>query len=282
MGKILVTGASGNVGRAVVQSLLSKGALVKSAVFKFKSELDQRGDEKVLFNFADSKTYGPAFEGVDQLFLMRPPQISDVKKYLFPVIDFALEQGVRQIVFLSLQGVQFNIFTPHFKVEKYLRKLRAPFTFIRPNFYMQNLVTFYKEDIRERSEIFLPAGNGRMAFVDVRDVGEIAAKILMEDGHLGNAYTVSGPESLNYIQVASILSDVLGKTVKFANPSVKEYVKRMRDQGADEEFISVQKMLYFVVRHNFSASTQSDAETLLGRKPRSLLQFAEDYKRFWV
>ncbi len=279
MANILLTGANGNVGREVAVQLAARGETVKAGVLTLGERHD--GVEQVLFDFGDPTTYEEAFRSVDRLFLLRPPQIADVRKYLFPVIDYAMVRGVRQIVFLSLQGVEFNVFTPHYKVERYLRKIDAPFTFIRPNFYMQNLSTFYRVDIRDRSEIFLPAGRGKTAFVDVRDIGEVAAKVLSEAEHISKAYTLSGPESLDYWEVASILSDALGREIRYADPSVREYVARLRIQGADETFIKVQKMLYFIVRHNFSKSTAGDAVKLLGRTPTSMREFAEAYKKVW-
>ena len=189
---------------------------------------------------------------------------------------------MRQIVFLSLQGAEFNVFTPHHKVEKYLRARKAPFTFLRPNFYMQNLSTFYQADIRDRSEIFLPAGRGRTAFIDTRDIGAVAAQVLTEEGHVGRAYTLSGRASLDYFEVARTLSAVLGRKICYADPSVREYVGRLRAQKTAEDFIRVQKTLYFVVRHNLSASTKGDTGALLGREPISLEKFAEDYRKAWL
>lgn len=280
MTNILVTGASGNVGREVVKALMAQNVNVISAI----SSKDQsaKSAAAVLFDFADQSTWDKALHGVDKLFLMRPPAIADVKTYLFPFIDRALEKGVRHIVFLSLQGVQFNPLTPHYKVERYLKKRKAPYTFIRPNFFMQNLSTFYAESIRERDELFLPAGAGKTAFVDVRDIGAVVAKTMQDDSHIGRAYTLSGSESLDYYQVATILSDVLRRPITYRNPSVQQYVERLRAAQANEDFIKVQKMLYFVVRHNFSSGTSDDVRTLLGREPIKLKQFARDYAVSWA
>ena len=282
MGQILITGAGGNVGREVVSHLLARGEPVKAAVFRVDPNALPGEAPQVRFDFADPATYAEALTGVDRLFLLRPPQLVDMKRTLAPVIDFAMARGVRRIVFLSLQGVEWNVFTPHHWVEKYLRAQKAPFTFLRPNFYMQNLSTFYRQDIRIRHEIYLPAGKGKTAFVDVRDIGEVAARLLTEEGHIGKAYTLSGPDSLDYFQVAQTLSSVLSREIRYANPSVSAYVARLREQKMAEDFIKVQKMLYFVVRHNFSASAKSDAEALLGQKPTSLRKFAEDNIEAWL
>ena len=281
MKNILVTGASGNVGSQVVKALRGQGQLGISAISK-KAQLASFGPgEAVLFDFADQTTWEHALNNVDKVFLLRPPAISDVKTYLFPFIDYALEKGVQQIVFLSLQGVRFNPLTPHFKVEKYLMRKKAPYTFLRPNFFMQNLITFYKDGIAQNDEIFLPAGKGRTAFVDVRDIGAVAAEVFTGSDHIGKAYTLSGSESLDYYQVAEMLTNELGRTITYQNPSVAEYVERLRANGSPEEFIKVQKMLYFVVRHNFSSGTKSDIAKLLSREPIAFKQFAHDYAHKW-
>lgn len=282
MGKILVTGATGNVGSEVVKALELAGHETIAAVVR-PEDLKKFGpNEAVVCDFGDASTWEKALEGIEKIFLMRPPAISDVKKYLFPFIDLALKKDIKHIVFLSLQGVRFNPLTPHYKVEKYLLRKKAPYTFLRPNFFMQNLSTFYKDDVANRDEIFLPAGKGRTAFVDVRDIGAVAAEVFTGPGHISKAYTLSGSESLNYYQVAEILSRELERIITYKNPTVQEYVERLQAAGSSEEFIKVQKMLYFVVRHNFSAGTQSDITKLLGRQPITFEQFAHDYVHNWV
>lgn len=281
MGKILVTGATGNVGAEVVNALKLKGQETIATVDRQIDIKKFPANKAVVFDFADSNTWEPALKDVDRVFLMRPPAIADVKTYLFPFIDLALKKGIKHIVFLSLQGVRFNPLTPHFKVEKYLMRKKAPYTFLRPNFFMQNLSTFYKIDIAEHDEIFLPAGKGRTAFVDVRDIGAAAAGVFTGSDHIGMAYTLSGSEPLDYYQVAEILSSELGRTITYQNPSVAKYIERLRENGSREKFIKVQKMLYFVVRHNFSSGTKSDITKLLGREPIAFKQFVHDYAHIW-
>ena len=157
---VFITGASGNVGNELVKSLKKRSIHTIAGVRDMQKE-KTAADVDVHFDFADPATYKKALEGVEGLFLLRPPQISDVKKYLYPVIDEAKKQGVKQVVFLSLMGAEWNIFAPHHKVEKYLKQRGMPYTFIRPSFYMQNLSTFYKDDIKNESEIFVPAGYGK-------------------------------------------------------------------------------------------------------------------------
>lgn len=287
MGSILVTGSSGTVGRAVAGALVAAGENVVSAVRDPGSGGDASrteiapGSEAREFDFAGPSGWVSAFTGVDRLFLLRPPAIANVGDTLLPVIDVALEQGVRQIVFLSLQGVQFNTATPHHAVEKHLRKRKAPYTFLRPNFFMQNLSTVYRDEIREQSEIYLPAAGAHTAFIDARDIGRVAARVFTEPGHLGKAYTLSGEQSLTYDQVAIILSEVLGRHISYARPTAAEYSARLAARGATADFIAVQEMIYRIVRLQVSALPNRAIRRLTGAPATSFRQFAVDHKALW-
>lgn len=280
-GAVLVTGATGNVGRAVATHLVAAGESVVSGLRGLQYPGAVEGTEPRDFDFEDSSGWPAAFSGVDRLFLLRPPPISDVERFLFPVIDAALDRGVRQIVFLSLQGVQFNTRTPHHAVEKYLKSLKAPFTFLRPNFFMQNLSTTYRDDIRDRGEIFVPAARARTAFVDADDIGRVAARVFTQPGHLGKAYTLSGEQSLGYREVARILTDVLGYPVRYAEPTVAEYVEHLESSGAAADYIDVQEMIYRVVRTNVSAFPNKTIRRLTGEPATTFEEFARREREVW-
>jgi uncharacterized protein YbjT (DUF2867 family) len=279
---VLVTGSTGNVGRAVATHLLALDQTVVSAVRTTSDPAVVDGTEARAFDFEDRSGWPAALAGVDRLFLLRPPAVSDVKTYLFPLIDAALDVGVKHIVFLSLQGVQFNRATPHHAVEKFLRDRKAPSTFLRPNFFMQNLSTTYREDIRDRGEIFVPAARARTAFVDTDDLGRVAARVFTESGHLGKAYTLSGEQSLGYFDVARILTTTLGYPVVYPKPTVDEYVARLREQGAAEDYIEVQKMIYRIVRMNVSALPNRTVRKLTERPATTFAEFAARERQSWA
>ncbi len=281
-GTVFVTGSTGNVGAAVARHLVARGEPVISAVRDADDPAVVAGTEPRVFDFGNPSGWADALAGVDRLFLLRPPAIADVQRYLFPVIDAALLRGVRHIVFLSLQGVQFNTATPHHAVEKHLRAMRAPFTFLRPNFFMQNLSTTYATEIRDRSEIGVPAGRARTAFIDTDDVGRVAARVLTEPGHLGKAYTLSGEQSLSYRDVAGTLSAELGRPITYTQPSPERYAAQLRQQGATDDYIAVHTMIYTVVRSNISALPNRTVRRLTGSPATTLAQFAHRERAVWM
>jgi len=281
--RILVTGATGNVGRPLVSHLVDGGADVRVAIrAKDADSVRARGPiTPVVFDFEDPGTWAPSLKGVRKLFLMRPPALSDVRRYLHPVIDAAKEAGVRHIVFLSLLGAEKNPFVPHAKVEKYILRSGLPYTFLRPSFFMQNLSTLHREDIREHDEIFVPAGQGKTSFIDTRDIAAVAARTLLKPHHEGKAYDLTGPEALDYGEVAALFTQVLRRPIRYTAPSSLRFAWRWWRRGQPPSFILVMTAIYSVARLGRAGLLTPDTEKLLGRAPISLRQFIQDHRDRW-
>lgn len=284
--KVLVTGASGNVGREVVRELMAMDAPVVAAVMDADDEArvatqQDRVPEVRPFRFGEPETYGAALADVDRLFLMRPPQIANVRRYLFPMIDAAQAAGVRHCVFLSLLGVERNRLVPHYRVESYLAAGEMPYTFLRPSFYMQNLNTMHRAEIRDDGVIAVPVGKARTSFIDVRDIGAVAAKALAEDGDPGQVYELTGGEALDYHEVADIFTDVLGRSITYTNPSILAFFRRQRAKGAPLKFALVMVGLYTATRLGTADRVTETVARLLGRPPITMRQYVEDYAEAW-
>ena len=209
---IFVTGATGNVGSEVIKILPKSGV-------PFRAAIRRSGDEKSLgleiedcvhFDFLDSSTYGPAFDGMKAVFLMRPPDLAEPKKEIEPAILHAKSAGVERIVFLSVLGADKNSFVPHHKIEELIVASGVPYTFIRPSFFMQNLSTTHAFEIKSMNEILVPAGRGKTSFIDVRDIAAVAVEALTKDGLKNMALPLTGPEALNYTEISAILTQELG------------------------------------------------------------------------
>lgn len=283
MAPILVTGATGNVGAEVVRLLRDRGYDVRAAV---RDPAGQRnaledGVRYVAFDFAEPSTFAAALTGVRRMFLLRPPQLSDAKRYMYPVIDAAKAAGVEQIVFLSLLGVENNHFVPHYAIEQYLIKSGVPWTMLRAGFFMQNLSTTHRAEIRDRDEIFVPAGAGKTSFVDVRDLAAVAALALTEDGHANNAYALTGSYALTYYQVANALSEALGRRIVYRKPGLWAFIRRWQQNGTPLSFTLVMAGIYTTARLGLAGRLAPDTTDLLGRPPITIQQFAQDYKACW-
>ncbi|MDA3955148.1 NmrA family NAD(P)-binding protein [Oceanispirochaeta sp.] len=276
--KIFVTGATGNVGSEVVKYLLKSGVSVIGGKSLFKNPEAREGVEWRSFDFTDQTTWEPCLEGVDRVFLMRPPHISHIKRDMLPFLNHLKSRNVRQVVFLSVQGAEGNKIIPHHKVEQYLMSLEIPYTILRPSFFMQNLTTTHLLEIRDEKCLFVPSGEGKTNFIDVRDIGEIAARIFVQTGHIGKAYTITGMLSYSHREIAEHLSNELGQPIHFISPGpihfISYHLKKSRKLG----MILVMLVLYTVVRLGRGDVTTPTSQILLGRNPRSLQEFIKDSK----
>lgn len=282
-GKILVTGALGNVGAEIVKQLQSAGTPFRAADLSVKKAQERFGNsvEAVAFDFSQQATYRAAFEGIEKMFLMRPPQISDVRGVILPALNAAQAAGVRHIVFLSLIGIERVKFVPHYKVEEYLANSSMTWTFLRASFFMQNLNTTHRQEIRERDELFVPVRGARTSFIDVRDIAAVAAAALRQPGHENKKYDLTGPEALDYWQVAEILSKTLGRKITYRNPSALKFFAHHLRRGTPLSAAMVMTGLYLSTRNGMAEQVTGEVERITGQKPISFQKYAVDYQHHW-
>lgn len=282
--KILVTGASGNVGSFVIKALLEMGETVVAAgtdSHKLRGLFDSVV-EVVSFDFTDPSTYDAALSQVDRIFLMRPPHLGKPED-LYPFLEKVKEYPIQLLSFLSLMGIENNKIPPHYKIEKYIEQLEIPFSHIRPGFFMQNISGIHAEEIRDRDMIFVPAGKSKTSFIDAADIGLAIATVLhTPKKHQNTAYTITGSEALDYFAVAEILSAVTGRKIQYAKPGFlkyrRDYIKR---RGLDPGYVNVTVALYLMTRLGTAQAVTDDFYELTGRKPRTFLEFARDNVQFF-
>ncbi len=282
--RILVTGATGNVGREVVRALRARGVAVRAAVSSVASAEKLWGGEveAVRFDFRQPATWADAVEGCTGVFLLRPPPIADVEKTLNPFVDFAREKKAVHVVFLSVAGAGENKIIPHHKVEVHLKASEAPYTLLRPGFFAQNLQDAYLRDIREEDRLYVPAGKGRAAFVDLYDVAEVAAEAFVApEKHTNKAYTLTGPEAIGFDDVAGILCDVLGRSIRYQPAWVVGYLRHLRRRGLPWGQCIVQTILHVGLRFGQAERVDPTMEALLGRRGRTMRMYVEANQELW-
>ncbi|HEX6887157.1 MAG TPA: NmrA family NAD(P)-binding protein, partial [Candidatus Nanopelagicales bacterium] len=237
----------------------------------------------VRFDFTDAATWPAAFRGVDVMFLMRPPQLSNIARDMVPALEAARAAGVGHIVLLSLQGAEHARVVPHAKIEAWLRDSGLAWTFVRPSFFMENLSTTHAPDIRDRDAIIVPAGSGRTAFVAASDIAEVAAAALLDPAaHRNRAWTPTGPEALTYDEVAAILTDTLGRPIRYAHPGVLRYLPHaIRELGMPPAMALVTTAIYTVARLGKAAGLTDDVRTVTGHGPVALTDWAKEHRAAW-
>jgi uncharacterized protein YbjT (DUF2867 family) len=284
-GPVLVTGASGNVGALVVAGLLAAGVSVRAADVDPGRVLARfPGVPVVRFDFTDPGTWPAAFEGVEVMFLMRPPQLANIARDMAPALAAARDAGVRHTVLLSLQGAEHNRVVPHAKIEAWLQSCGRDWTFVRPSFFMENLSGVHAPDLRDRDQIIVPAGRGATAFVAAADVAAVALAALLDpDAHRNRAWTPTGPEALTYTQVAQILSAELGRPIRYTRPGALRYAWHARQAlGMPAGMVAVTTAIYTVARLGRAAGLTDDVRAVTGREPMSFAAWAHQHRQAWA
>ena len=283
-GPVLVTGATGNVGSAVVAALQAAGLPVRVAdIDEGRLRTAFPRAEAVRLDFHDPTTFGAAVTGASALFLLRPPAISRVTSTLGGLVAAAEACGtIGHVVFLSVAGAQTNRLVPHHRVERRLARSPLPWTILRPGFFAQNLATAYRDDVVRDDRIHVPAGHGRVAFIDVRDLGDVTARVLSAPGdHAGQGYTLTGPEAITFDDVAAALSDELGRPIGYEPATVVGYLLHLRSRHLPIAQALVQTVLHVGLRRGQAETVDPTLERLLGRPGRTLAQYVADHAHLW-
>jgi uncharacterized protein YbjT (DUF2867 family) len=275
---VLVTGATGTIGRDVAKRLSGKGVSVRAGVrdqAKAKKELPDIA--LVPFDFENEKTFSAALEGVEKVFLL-PPLLPNQVEVMNAFVDAAKRAGVLHIVKLSAIGVddeaQPTAIKSHGANERHIRKSGVAFTFLRPNSFMQNFITYFPP---RNGAIYLPWGNGTASFVDTRDIASVAAKVMRSDGHAGRIYTLTGPATLGIAEVALILSEVTGREFKYVDVPEAAARDGMLQAGVPPWQVDLVLELHAVNKQNRWSAVTSDVEKVTGTPPTDFAQFARDH-----
>ena len=276
---ILVTGATGNTGRALVDALARRGALVRAMV---RAEADRAklpaGVPAVVADFDDLASIAAALEGAERAYLVTPSsERAEEQQRRFA--DLAAKAGVRHLVVLSQLASDENspvrFLRYHAAVEQHVRDLGIPYTFLRPNLFFQGLLAF-AGTISSQGRFYAPIGDATISAIDVRDIADVAAVTLTEAGHEGATYTLTGPASITHTQIAAALTAALGRDVTFTDVPPEAFADSLRGilppwqvDGLLED--------YAHYRRGEAASVSSAVAEITGRPPRDIQQFARDY-----
>lgn len=278
--RILVTGATGTVGADVVRELEKAHPEIEVVKASARRRI---GPGWVEFDFLRPETFAGALEGVSRVFFMRPPALAEVRAQFGPFLDaLAGVPKLDCVVFLSIQGAEGMPWVPHRKIELEVQKRNLPWTFLRPAFFFQNLSGTHGEELQQTGELALCAGKGRTAFVDTRDVAEVAASVLANPGkHLHRAYELSGRQALTYAEVVGELGRAAGRTLRYRPLGFVSFYRHCRRRGIAGDQAAVMVLLYGLCRFGQAARTSNELEGLLGHAPRTLAEFAFDFASAW-
>jgi uncharacterized protein YbjT (DUF2867 family) len=279
---ILITGASGSVGKAVLAEVTRSGEKHR-AMYRSKEEAAKApaGAETVIADFSDKASLAPALHGVESVYLVCSP-IPDLMKLEGNAIEASEAAGVRRIVLNSALGAgDYGKSFPswHRKVEDKLKATKMAYCILRPNSFMQNVLTYFAPSIRAQGAFYGAMGNARTSYLDVRDIAVVAAKALRGGGHDGKTYELNGPEALTYAEVAEKISKHAGITARYVDIPVAAQRKAMLDQGMPEWQVTALLELQEYYTGGQGGTLDGLLEKLLGRPAITMDQFLAEYAK---
>ena len=277
---ICITGAGGTVGSEVLKQLQSKDVQIRAA-YNSKEKAERAiasGIDAVVIDYNEPDTMEKAFSGCDRLFLLGPNDVNQTRLES-NAVEAAKASGVRYILKQSVMGAadeSYSLANAHRPVEKAIEASGLAWSFLRPNSFMQNVVTFMSPTITTEGTFYSASENALISHVDVRDIAAVAVCALTTRNHEGRAYTLTGPEALTYDQVAEELSTALGRTISYVSLSPSDLKGAMVGGGMPEELADRLLDLERYFREGHASGVSNDVKFVTGKNPGNFRNYIKE------
>ncbi|MCF0056375.1 SDR family oxidoreductase [Dyadobacter sp. CY356] len=279
MKKIFVTGATGHLGSAVISKLLteiqSKQISVLTRNSEKQKEFQAKGFHAFLGSYDDVTTLEKAMENVEVVLLISSGDQGDRMQDHKNVVDAAKKTGIKSIAYTSRclhdrNSLVNKLMDEHFETEDYIKASGLAHTFFRNILYMDAIPQFIGGKAALDKGIFLPAGNGKVAFALRSEMGEAMAKVLLAGDCENKIYNFTGDKAYSFYDIATALSELSGNLVSYNAIDDDTFTQMMQQRNVPNA--SIRKIIDFItdIRHNQEQDIYDDLETVLGRKPASL------------
>lgn len=282
---ILLTGATGNVGREVVRRLAAKSLAVRALTRNPAAAEKLAGVEWVQGDFDDLDSLQRAMTGVDKVVLISPAH-PDMAKHQSNVTQAARSAGVKRIVKLSGLGAgpdaPIRLPRLHYEIEREIIASGIDYAFVRPNLFMQVLLGS-AASIGAEGAIYAPAGEGAISFTDVRDIADVIVCAVTSDSHQNSVYEITGPAAFTYAQAAQVIGQAIGKPVRYVAVTPEMGRESMLSSGMDKWLVEAFLELFEIYRAGYGAAVlSSTVEQVAQHAANTLEAFAQDYKAFFT
>jgi NAD(P)H dehydrogenase (quinone) len=276
---IVVTGATGHLGRLIIESLIARGTAPTDIVAVGRSidkiaDLAERGVTVTAADYTDPASLGAAFVGADSVMLVSGSEVGQRAAQHANVVAAASRAGVTQLVYTSAPSADTSalILAPEHKAtEEAIRASGVPFTILRNGWYTENYVGQI-EQAKATGVITASVGDGRVASASRADYADAAAVVLTTPGHIGATYELSGDVAWNFDELAAAASAVTGVPITFARVSPEEQAAMLAGFGLDEGTVGFVVALDGNTRDGLLSATSGDLARLIGRPTTPLQQ----------
>jgi NAD(P)H dehydrogenase (quinone) len=283
MSKILVTGATGGLGKAVVENLLKTVSPGDTAVLvrdpAKAADLQAQGVAVQQGDYNDYASLVAAFQGIDKLFLVSSNDVPNRVPQHTNAVNAAKEAGVKHVVYTSFQrktedGSSAAAFVAeaHLATEKLLKESGLTYTVLKNALYL-DVLPLFMGPVLNTNTIYLPAGEGKVPYASRADMGAAGAAVLIGTGHENQAYDISNDTSYSFHDIAKILSDLSGKTIQYVSPDAEAFGTALTAAGVPAGAIEMTAGFCVAIEQGEFDFPSTDLEKLLGRKPETAEQF---------
>jgi uncharacterized protein YbjT (DUF2867 family) len=272
VGRVLVTGATGNTGGALIPMLQARGVAVTAAS---RHPVADPGTTSVRFDWYDPGTFDEALTGVDHIYLVPPPLDPEPVAVMEPFLSRAREKGVRRVVLLSASVIEAG--GPGAgKVHALLPETFPEWAVLRPSWFMQNFIGAHPhaESIRTSNVITTATGEGRVGFVDVGDIARVATHALVSEAVPGGDLILTGPETLSYSDVAALLTELLGRPITH-QPVSQQTLRELLSSQMNPQAAALLAAVDGAIAAGAEDRTTDVVESVTGKPPRSLREVIE-------
>ena len=279
---ILVTGATGHIGSELVRLLADQGEPARALVHSpdKAAPIQRLGLETALGDYEQPDTLDVAMKGCDQLFLLSPPTPRQPQQEQH-VIDAARRAGVGHVVKQSVPwagpDARLVFCRWHGQVEQHLAQSGLAYTLLRPSSFMQNFL-MSAQQVADQGVLYGMFGEGRVAFIDARDIAAVAAELLTNPGHQGASYTLTGPEALSAAEVAERLAAATGRQVRSVDLGADAFRQALAGAGMPGWLVDGVVEGNTMLAAGHAATVTDEVARLTGRPPRTFAQFAADHR----
>jgi len=286
MSNILVTGATGHLGSAVIETLLKKTKAAKVTILVRNAEktaaLKSKGVNIAIGDYSNYQSLIAAFQGIDKIYLVSGNDIANRAHQHENVINAAKEAGVKHIVYSSFQRKNESADSPiafiansHLSTEQALKASGLVYTLLQHTLYADIIPVFAGDQLLQTKTIYLPAGTGKTAFAVRTDLAEAGANVLIDEtGKYNNlSIELTGPESVSWEQIASIISSATGEKIVYVSPSVEEFTIALTSAQVPAEYIGMFAGFSQATAEGEFESVNNELENLLGRKQLTVASY---------
>ncbi|KXX67082.1 NAD(P)H-binding protein [Flammeovirga sp. SJP92] len=282
MEKIIVLGATGNIGQAVLQHLQDSNVEVFAGVRKEADfdKVNRYNATPILVDFTDQESLDKALKGKDRVFLVTP-LMQNPEAVTEKVLQSAQKNNVKHIVRSTAAGAdsngQIQMARWAGNSEDLIKASSLNFTILRPYNFVQNYINYYGQTIKDYNGFYIPNGDAELSLLDVSDLGEIAAIALTSEEHYGKTYELSGLKYSND-KIANIISDTLGRKISYIDVPEDQARESMLENQMPEWLVDAMMELNYIIKQGWSAGYGEDYKNITGKEYTSAETYFERNK----